>query len=123
MEGFATNAFLVVMHIIHLYNLNVPRTVRLEELAKIPVVVDDLDCVEAILPWKDRWIGHFDKWPTSLRTFNRDLILWIMITSVLAIPNLFTEATKSAIQYAADPVPTLGLPIRKAVISKQKLRN
>lgn len=123
MEGFDIDAFLVVMHILHHKNLKVPRTVNLEGLAKIAVVVDDLDCVEAILPWKDKWLTKWRTTDPSLRSFGRDLIFWIMISAVFGLPKFFTVATKTAICYGAGPLPTLGLPIRKTVIGKLRLRD
>lgn len=118
MEGFDIDAFLVVMHILHHKNRKVPEDVGLEMLAKIAVIVDDLDCLEALLPWRDQWTSHLSATSDSLRRYGRNLILWIMTSAIFNLPEFFDVATKTVILLGDGPLPTLGLPIREQVVGK-----
>ncbi|OTA83037.1 hypothetical protein M434DRAFT_400814 [Hypoxylon sp. CO27-5] len=103
------NAMLILMQVIHGLNRKVPRSVTLEMLAKIAVLVDYYKCHEAVALWSDVWIGNLkDTVPT---TINRDLVLWILVAYVFEKETLFKEATKVAVPQCRRYLPTLDLPI------------
>lgn len=107
-------AFMVVMNIIHGRNRKVPQTIDLEMLAKISVVVDDLQCYEAVEVFSRVWI---DKLKASIpAVFSRDLILWILISVVFYQLRIFRTCTRVAILQSMAPIPTLELPIRNRVV-------
>ncbi|KAI1383756.1 uncharacterized protein F4822DRAFT_49870 [Hypoxylon trugodes] len=108
-EDWDLNALLILMRIIHCRNREVPRTVSLEMLAKIAVLVDYYQCHEAVEVWSDLYIDKLkDSIPTTL---NRNLILWILISLVFDKKALFRDVTKTALEHGQGGLPTLGLPI------------
>lgn len=109
-------AFVVVMNIIHGRNRNVPRAVDLEMLSKIAVVVHYLGCHEAVEVFSSIWIDHLK--PSIPDTYCRDLVLWILITSVFRDAELFKSVTHTAILKSDQKIPTLGLPIQAGIICK-----
>ncbi|KAI8633792.1 hypothetical protein F5Y19DRAFT_253097 [Xylariaceae sp. FL1651] len=105
-------AFTIVMDIIHHRNRRVPKRVSLDMLAKIAVVVDDLQCYEAVENFSDSWIKKLRKCYLPSYACHRDTVLWIFITQTFHIVSIFREATLAAITKCADEFETLGLPIR-----------
>jgi hypothetical protein len=104
------------MNIIHGHHNKVPQQLDLEMLGKVAVVVDDLQCLNAIRPYVDIWNTNLgDQFP---KKYGRDLIVWICITHVLELAMHFRQATRTAILDSNGPLPTLGLPIRDRIISK-----
>ncbi|KAF2656839.1 hypothetical protein K491DRAFT_715057 [Lophiostoma macrostomum CBS 122681] len=55
-EQWDAEAFLVLMNVLHLQNRKVPRTLSLEMLAKIAVIVDFYECEEAVEVFSKMWI-------------------------------------------------------------------
>jgi hypothetical protein len=110
-------AFLIVLNIFHLRNRKIPRTVSLEMLAKVAVLVDYYDCGEALEWFTSMWIEELNK--TVIPFFYcRDLILWIWVAWVFDLPERFTDATRVAIKESKDAMGTLDLPIPPSVSSK-----
>ncbi|KAF3059544.1 hypothetical protein GL218_05109 [Daldinia childiae] len=111
-EGWDENSMLILMRIIHGHNYKIPKSMTLEEVAKVAVLVDYYQCHEAVMVWSDVWINNmpgYDK-----HTFNRDIVLWILVTQVFRKEKLFKNATLVAIQHCKGKFPTLGLPITAA---------
>jgi len=115
-EIFDHEAFTTVMNIIHGRNRTVPRSVNLEMLAKISVVVDDLSCFEAMEVFSKMWI-------TELRgslpsTYCRNLVFWIFISSVFreGTETILTSTTRTAVLNSQGEIDTLGLPIRHDIV-------
>ncbi|KAI1655229.1 hypothetical protein F4813DRAFT_398564 [Daldinia decipiens] len=108
-EDWGVYSMLFLMRVIHGYNSKVPRDLPLETLAKIAVLVDYYQCHEAVMLWSDIWIESLkESIPT---TFNRDLILWILVAKVFEKDDLFKKATKVALEDCRGELPTLDLPI------------
>ncbi|KAI0850610.1 hypothetical protein F5Y00DRAFT_34070 [Daldinia vernicosa] len=112
-EDWDENSLLLLMRIIHGHNFKVPKSMTLEEIAKVAVLVDYYQCHEAVMVWSDVWI---DKIPNPIpnpdeNAFNRDTILWILVAQVFRKEQSFRNATLAAIQYCKGRFPTLGLPI------------
>ncbi len=113
-EGFDPEGTKIVLNILHGKTRRVPRIVDLELLAKIAVVVDDLECYEEVEVFSDMWIAGSRA--TVPIEYDRDLILWILVSSVFRKPDLFKSTTRTAILWSPGPVQTLGLPIRQSVV-------
>lgn len=110
------DAFVIVMNVIHGRNREVPRDVNLELLAKIAVVTDYLQCHESMGVISPIWI---DGLRVSLsQTYSRELILWIMISSIFGDQDAFRQATRTAILMGSEMVPSDGLPIHEKIIGK-----
>ncbi|KAJ0103737.1 hypothetical protein J7T55_011007 [Diaporthe amygdali] len=109
-------ALLLLMRVRHGLNREVPRKITLEMLAKIAVLVDYYDCHEAVELAVNMWIDAFkDSRPLDC---NRDLPLWLLISSTFRQPETFRSITKTAIQESRAPLPALDLPISQNVIGK-----
>jgi hypothetical protein len=106
-----SEALLCLLQIIHLRNGSVPRTVSLEMLAKICVLIDFYDCAEALQAFTERWIAHLLSATPIPSYFCRDLMLWMCIAWVLKLPEEFVQTTTVAIRREDQEMPTLGLPI------------
>jgi len=113
---FDHEAFAIVVDIIHGRNRRVPRSVSLEMLAKISVVVDDLSCFEAVEVFSKMWITELKGSLPS--TYCRDLVLWILISSVFRddTGTILTSATRTAVLHSQGEIDTLGLPIRHDIV-------
>ncbi|KAJ4378297.1 hypothetical protein N0V86_005997 [Didymella sp. IMI 355093] len=114
-------AFLIVLNVFHLRNRKISRTVSLEMLAKVAVLVDYYECGEALEWFTSVWIEEFNNTVTPF-FYCRDLILWIWVAWVFDLPERFTDATKVAIRESKDAMGTLDLPIPPSVSSEIDLR-
>jgi len=92
----------------------VPRSLDLETLAKVSVLVDDLKCHEEVEIFVDIWLEDLPSSPPS--EYNRDLILWILISSVFHETALFNAVTRTAILHSVGPIKTLELPVRSIIV-------
>ncbi|KAF5557115.1 hypothetical protein FNAPI_5537 [Fusarium napiforme] len=62
-------AFKIVLAIIHGYNRDVPRSLGLEMLVKVAMVVNYYDCLESVEPYTDIWLdGLKSELPTRLHS-------------------------------------------------------
>ncbi|KAI1370165.1 hypothetical protein F4677DRAFT_458078 [Hypoxylon crocopeplum] len=119
-EDWDEDAMLILMQVIHGRNHQVPRSVTLEMLARIAVLVDYYKCHEAVTIWSDMWINALRR--TLPATCNRDLILWILVALVFEQQSLFNAATKVALEHYPGCLPTLGLPIQGIAVLIDKRR-
>lgn len=111
-------AFLMLLNIIHLRHRRVPRTVSLELLAKVAVLVDYYECGEAVELFTQMWIDDIKKHAMP-STCCRDLILWISVAWVFDLSEQFQVATAVAIKEGTEAMQTLGLPIPSFVSGKE----
>jgi hypothetical protein len=124
-EGFDSEAFETVLHLIHLNHDQIPLDIDLEFLAKICVVCDDLKCYRALPLAKQLWLGrlqdqlqYYDQGSHHFgdTQFDRDLILALFVSHVLGEEKLFRDTSRSVIlRCPKDSLPTMGLPIRQAI--------
>lgn len=109
MEGLDSTALQILMNIIHGKTRKVPRSVDLELLAKIAVVVDDLECLEEVELFAEMWLeGLKHSIPEEM---TRDLVLWILISATFQQDELLRQTTRTAILCSTAPFESLGLPI------------
>lgn len=113
-------AMLTVMNVIHGRSRQVPRRISLDMLTKIAVLVDYLECHEAIEPFSDMWIDNLKG--AIATNYSKVLIQWLCISLVFHKKSQFTAMTCIAIRQAKGPVQTLGLPIRKGIVGEQTHR-
>ncbi|RYP04961.1 hypothetical protein DL764_004122 [Monosporascus ibericus] len=116
-EEWDPDALLIVMQIIHGRNWSVPRSVSLEILAKIAVLVDYYNCHEAVHIFSEIWIKTLEgQVPAEC---SRELILWLGISRVFSSAEIFTVMTRTAIRQSQRPLPTLGLPAMESIIGER----
>lgn len=113
-DFFDAKAFVTVMNVIHGRNRSVPKTVTLGQLARIAVVVDDLQCAEAMETVVDIWL-QTTKYDKKL-PFGRDLILWLLVSQVFSLDSIFRSTTWSIMSTSDRKLDNLGLPIRHNII-------
>lgn len=113
-EGFDPEALRILLDIIHGKTRRTPRFVELEILAKISVLADYFQCYEPLEIFVEVWVKKLsDSLPVLL---HRDLIFWILISSVFHQKAIFEFATRIAILHGAGPMRTLTLPISLKII-------
>ncbi|KAF1994240.1 hypothetical protein P154DRAFT_586617 [Amniculicola lignicola CBS 123094] len=107
---------LIVLNILHGRTSQVPRTVDLDTLTKFAVMVDYLECHEAVEPFSDRWVENLKgDIPT---TCSSELIQWLCISFTFHKQIQFQEVTLATIRLSRDVIQTLDLPIRESVVDK-----
>ncbi|KAE8412770.1 hypothetical protein BDV36DRAFT_300570 [Aspergillus pseudocaelatus] len=118
-DGWDLEAFLILLRICHCKHHQVPRTLSLELLAKITVLVDYYECFDVLRFFADTWISCLEQdFPTQ---YSRGLLLWVWISWALKLPALFQQATGVVINQATDSITALGLPIPQKIIGKNQL--
>ncbi|KAL9565684.1 hypothetical protein ACKAV7_009866 [Fusarium commune] len=116
-EGiFNHEAFALVLKIIHGKTRGIPRTIKLDLLADIATIVDDLQCHEAVAFFSENWLLW---WPSgSEKARGKELAQLILSSFVFEHASLFENYTKLAIRHSDDVPSTFGLPIRADVSSQ-----
>jgi hypothetical protein len=115
-EDWDPDAMRIIMDIIHGRTRNVPKSIDLEMLAKIAVIVDYYEYFEVVEIFSDIWIKAFKRIvPTA---YSRDTMLWVCISWVFHKPHLFETATGAALKYSEGPVQTMELPIPEKIIRR-----
>jgi hypothetical protein len=117
-DDWDPQAFLILMHIIHGRNRQVPRLVSLELLAKIAVLVDYYECHEAVEVFAALWLREMKSESQLPTQVSRELVLWLCISWVFGDVDVFTSVTSTALQQSRGPLATLGLPIPERIIGK-----
>ncbi|KAK7430496.1 hypothetical protein QQZ08_003015 [Neonectria magnoliae] len=112
---FDPAAFKIVMDAIHGHTHKLPKAVSMNRLAAIAVIVDDLDCQNALFFFADIWIPVLSR-GSNPTTPCDDLARWILISFVFNRPDFFQHATRVAILEAKGPFSPAGLPIRPKII-------
>jgi hypothetical protein len=115
-EGWDADAFLTLMDIFHLRNRQVPRSVDLDTLAKIAVMVDYYECEEATEVFTAMWITDWKKKQSIPTVYGRDLMLWICVARVFDLPEDFERTTSVALRCSTEDIPTLELPIWPTIV-------
>jgi len=117
-QDWDETALLIILRILHLRNRQVPRTIDLETLAKLAVLVDYYDCTEAVETYTTSWIASAVSSSPVPTSYCRELILWLCISTVFRSKSEFDAASQVAVRCSNDPVlRTLNLPIPVVVTS------
>ncbi|KLO87928.1 uncharacterized protein LW93_5094 [Fusarium fujikuroi] len=119
-EGiFNAEAFELVLKIIHGKTRDVPRSVKLDLLADIATIVDDLECYEAVAFFNTNWLfGWTVECPSTEQLRDKRLAQVILASFVFEHASLFQTYTKMAIRHNIDVTSTYDLPIRADVSDK-----
>jgi len=116
-EDWDAKALVIVMNVLHSHCRQVPKTVSLEMLAKIAVIADYYKIHEALQIIASLWVKALKQaLPNSL---GRDIILWILVSSVFGDATIFRQVTEVAILRSRKDVEIpRELPIPPALIGK-----
>lgn len=109
-------ALLILMNIIHGQARKVPRKLSTELLAKVSVIVDYYQCIEAVEIFAERWLIGIP--PIDAKFLNRDLMLRLLISWVFSDSDAFTAVTARLLYFARGPIKSLKLPIPEAILSR-----
>lgn len=115
-EPWDPDALRILMDIMHGRTRKVPKSISLEMLAKIAVLVDYYQCLEVVEVWVNMWIEPLKI--TAPKRYSRDTILWMCISWVFRQRVLFQAATSAALMHSRERVQTMELPIPESVIGK-----
>ena len=109
-ESMDAEALLILMNIVHGRTRQIPRSIDLEMLAKIAVLVDYYDCREAVEVFTDMWIKELEcNIPTR---YGRDLVLWLCISWVFNRNSSLGELAVIAFKQSKGPIQTWDLPMQ-----------
>ncbi|KAH7236574.1 hypothetical protein BKA59DRAFT_405161 [Fusarium tricinctum] len=119
-ETFDDRAFDLVLKIIHGKTREVPQSIDLDLLVTVAIVVDDLQCHEALNYYGRGWISSFYGYlgATLPKEMNKTLVQHIFVSFVFEHEGVFQQSTKAAIRFNNGTVPTFELPIRADIPSK-----
>lgn len=116
-ENWDPEAFLLLLNIIHGRSGQVPRTIKLYNLANFAAVVDYYQCRETVQFFVDIWV---DKLKESLPSgYSDDVMRWICVSWVFCRKDIFPIVTRVAQLHGKGVMDTLGLPIPSFIIGKQ----
>lgn len=113
--GFDPRALEHVLNVLHFRNSRVPKSLPVEDLAKIAVIVDYLGCHDAFAFAAQSWLYEAR---SAKHKFSRTLMLWLFVSSVFGCQYVFLETARVAIKYAPGPFQTIGLPFEEYVVSR-----
>ncbi|KAL2886710.1 hypothetical protein HOO65_060540 [Ceratocystis lukuohia] len=111
---FDPTAFEIVIRIIHGKTRYIPRLVTIQILADISVIVDDLECQDAVWFFTKGWIDLLKGGIPTVAC--QDLTRWILISFVFKEPDLFESSTRTAIRWSPYYIPTHNLPLRPKIV-------
>jgi hypothetical protein len=115
-EDWDVEAMRVVLSLIHSRTSSIPRTVTLEMLSKIAVLVDYYKLHDALHFSASLWIA--DLRPRLPTVYGRDMMLWICVSWIFKDAAIFSIVTKIAVEQSVGSIPTIGLPIPERVLGR-----
>jgi hypothetical protein len=113
-KDWGEEALLILMNIIHGKNRSVPKSINLEMLAEVAVLVDYYECYEAVEVYSDMWMAPLRK--KVPKTYCKEIVLWVCISWIFRQPAEFHTATGVALNFSTDPIQTMELPIPERII-------
>ncbi|KAI1025193.1 hypothetical protein LB505_009464 [Fusarium chuoi] len=109
-------AFKIILAIMHGYNRDVPKSLSLEMLVKVAMIVNYYDCLESIEPYTDIWLeGLRSEVPT---VYGRDCILCLFISWVFSEPTMFQSMTELALRHSQRLIETEDFPIPADILEE-----
>ncbi|KAK0750129.1 hypothetical protein B0T18DRAFT_309948, partial [Schizothecium vesticola] len=119
-EGWEADVMVVFLDALHGRYLKILKTVTLELLAKIAVIVDYYTAYEAIHLLYPLWVRHLRAMAFFATGHHnpRKLALWICITWVFSDEPTFVTVVRDAVQHNATEFWAWDLPIPGAVIDR-----
>ncbi|KAH6874448.1 hypothetical protein B0T10DRAFT_541174 [Thelonectria olida] len=107
--------FAILLNIIHGHHRAVPRSLSLDMLAKIALIVDYYQCHEIVEIFADVWMNALGKEPT---TYGLDSMLRLLTSWVFSQADTFQKMASLALRHSQGPIKTVNLPIPHDLLSK-----
>lgn len=109
-------AFNIILTIIHGFHRHVPKSLSLEMLAKLAMIVDYYNCHESIELHADIWLANLEsQLPT---VYGRDCILGMVISWVFMQPDMFRKMAQLALRHSGTLIEADDLPIPDNLLGK-----
>ncbi|CAF3451611.1 unnamed protein product [Fusarium graminearum] len=109
-------AFNIVLTVIHGYHRDVPRSLDLEMLAKVAMIVDYYECHEIFELYAEIWIGRLQSEVPTV--YGRDCILCLFISWVFSQPEMFQAMTQLALRYSGKIIEAGDIPIPSNILDQ-----
>ncbi|KAF5622109.1 uncharacterized protein FTJAE_11076 [Fusarium tjaetaba] len=107
-------AFKITLTIIHGYNRDVPRSLSLEMLVKVAMIINYYDCLESVEPYTDIWLEALrSELPT---VYGRECILCLFISWAFAKPVGFQNMTELALRHSQKLIEVEDFPIPAKIL-------
>ncbi|EZF68735.1 hypothetical protein H105_08753 [Trichophyton soudanense CBS 452.61] len=110
-----SEAFMILIKILHGHSMNVPRKVTLRTLTDIALLVDTYKCLEAAESFADTWICALNS--RLPKTYSEIAHMWTYIAYVFEKTHIFQMMTKLAVKSSKRRI-TSHLPIPPTVFLK-----
>ncbi|KAH7127968.1 hypothetical protein B0J13DRAFT_564793 [Dactylonectria estremocensis] len=108
-SGWDEKALVIVLDIIHGHHRDVPKSLDLQTLTKVAVIVDYYGCEEAMEPYARPWI--LDTKETLPQVYDDNCILWLCVSWVFSQSRIFEAMTELIVKHTEGPIDVPHLPI------------
>ncbi|KAG4282145.1 hypothetical protein FPRO04_13433 [Fusarium proliferatum] len=109
-------AFKIILTIMHGYNRDVPKSLSLEMLVKVAMIVDFYDCLESVEPYTDIWLETLRS--ELPKVYGRDSIFCVVISWVFSEPIMFRNMSQLALIHSQKLIEAPDLPIPGAILGR-----
>lgn len=110
-------ALMIFLNIIHGQHRDLPWKIGLELLAKVTVIADYYQCIDAIQFMALSWYA-FLKPTCSDLVRPKDIVLWLWVSWVLRLPEQFRKVGAMAKDQLGERMDSLGLPIPRRILGE-----
>ncbi|PGH09680.1 hypothetical protein AJ80_07631 [Polytolypa hystricis UAMH7299] len=110
-----------LLNIIHGFPGKVPRHLNLEALLEVAVLVDKYQLLESVELFLETWLKKVHP-AERITRFSDRVTYWICIGHAFQKPSLLKPMMATAKYMFKGPLNTLGLPIPKSIVGKEKSR-
>lgn len=102
-------AMTIILNIIHGHHREVPRSLSLETLAKLALVIDYYEFHEVVEVFVDVWLNKLTKdLPTA---YGKESTLWLLVSWVFGRAEIFETMTRLAMKQSTNEIAMIDLPI------------
>lgn len=123
-QGFDRWAMLIVLNALHLRHHELPKLPTVDTIAMVCVIVDYLQCHNALCFICERWFQRVHNEFVQPKTYDRSLVIWTFISSVFPGTSLiYKHLRRVAVLTSRGPFQTLGLPMAEHKVGKYMLNS
>ncbi|KAM0376583.1 hypothetical protein ACHAPY_007128 [Fusarium culmorum] len=114
-------AFYIVLSIMHGYHRDVPRSISLDLLVKVAIVVNYYDCLESVEVYTDIWLEAFES--ELPEVYGRDCILYLFLSWVFSRPVMFQSMTQLALKHSQKIIEIEDFPLPADIIGRPNTKS
>ncbi|KAI3567906.1 hypothetical protein IWW34DRAFT_812471 [Fusarium oxysporum f. sp. albedinis] len=115
-HGWNQEAFVIVLDIIHGHHRSVPKSLDLEMLAKVAVIVDYYKCHEIVEVFAERWLKALQNGHTV--HYGKASMLWLLISWVFSCPEIFKSMAGLVLKHSTRLILADNVPIPGEVLDR-----